>query len=173
MSITSLIITVFFNICLLTWFFLSVLLQISPSHKLAVLNRISVVPNWRFFAPVPLTADLAVMYRCADSPCNISRSNWHELRLDETRRWFNFVWNPHRRFRKAFFDLIVALSNETQGNFGRIKLSVPYIFLLQLVTNRAMIIGAPYVQFSVFVKSLLQENEDWELMFVSAVHRAK
>ena len=59
------------------------------------------VPEWKFFAPIPGRGDFHLLFRdffpqgTTDGP---------QLDIGGPRRWWNFLWHPHRREKKAAFD---------------------------------------------------------------------
>lgn len=63
---------------------------------------LSLVPNWRFFAPNPCMHDSHFLYRTVDADGNASP--WHDAFTTETRKPQHIVWFPTRRADKGVFD---------------------------------------------------------------------
>lgn len=59
------------------------------------------LPEWKFFAPIPGRGDFYLLYRDLYAE---SITDWTEIDLGGERRWWNCFWNPRRRERKALFD---------------------------------------------------------------------
>ena len=63
---------------------------------------LSLVPNWRFFAPNPCMHDSHFLYRTVDAAGNASP--WHDGFTTETRKPQHIVWFPTRRADKGVSD---------------------------------------------------------------------
>ncbi|MDX3635662.1 hypothetical protein OG920_03530 [Streptomyces europaeiscabiei] len=63
---------------------------------------LSLVPNWRFFAPNPCMHDSHFLYRTVDA--DGSASPWHDAFATETRKPQHIVWFPTRRADKGMVD---------------------------------------------------------------------
>ncbi|MDX3782687.1 hypothetical protein [Streptomyces europaeiscabiei] len=63
---------------------------------------LSLVPNWRFFAPNPCMHDSHFLYRMVDADGNASP--WHDAFTTETRKPQHIVWFPTRRADKGVVD---------------------------------------------------------------------
>ncbi|KFG02472.1 DUF5819 family protein [Streptomyces europaeiscabiei] len=63
---------------------------------------LSLVPNWRFFAPNPCMHDSHFLYRTVDADGNASP--WLDAFATETRKPQHIVWFPTRRADKGVVD---------------------------------------------------------------------
>ncbi|WP_328545145.1 hypothetical protein [Streptomyces europaeiscabiei] len=63
---------------------------------------LSLVPNWRFFAPNPCMHDSHFLYRTVDA--DGGASPWHDAFATETRKPQHIVWFPTRRADKGMVD---------------------------------------------------------------------
>ncbi|MEH0432866.1 hypothetical protein QBB34_42360 [Streptomyces stelliscabiei] len=63
---------------------------------------LSLVPNWRFFAPNPCMHDSHFLYRTVDADGNASP--WQDAFATETRKPQHIVWFPTRRADKGMVD---------------------------------------------------------------------
>ena len=97
------------------------------------------VPKWNFFAPTPGVHNLYLLYRLQYDDGTIG--NWKALYdLDKFRSPWTFIWNPNRRLKKALFDLVGTLALEdasTEENKARIKMSIPYLLILNHLSSYA------------------------------------
>jgi hypothetical protein len=58
------------------------------------------IPNWRFFAPIPVRRDFHLEYRTRSCQGQVS---WYErIELSQERDWVTTVWHPRKRLRRAF-----------------------------------------------------------------------
>jgi hypothetical protein len=134
------------------------------------LNTLGLVPKWHFFAPRPGTHNLYLLYRDKYPTGDIG--NWVMLHnMDSFRSPWSFIWNPTKRLRKTLFDTIIALLSEdvtTERDRMLIKLSIPYLLILNHVSSIPRTNGAIATQF------LVRENyadERSYSVFCSDLHR--
>lgn len=82
---------------------------IAAQHPHPLFNRVrmkdplSIVPNWRFFAPHPAVHDSHLLYRTLS--VEEETSEWIQLSLAPDRTLQHMVWFPDRRLGKAIFDV--------------------------------------------------------------------
>jgi hypothetical protein len=147
------------------WFAVSCLTQ-TPFRLIEVrfFPRI-LIPQWHFFAPRPGTIDLTLCYRNKFPTGELS--SWREIELGARRRWFSFIWNPHRRIRKALFDLAVAFATEHQRSPETARISIPYLMLMNLVTHYPHCPGGSHAQFCVLIHDRLPKSDSRELFLSS------
>jgi hypothetical protein len=133
--------TILTIVVLAAWFVLSALSQIPKiAPALRRFDPASLIPNWSFFAPKPVSFDYHLLYR--DELWDLTLTDWTEIPLVEERPWWCFVWNPKRRAKKALFDacsmlLRIAKNQLPSGttlppSFHR---SVPYLILLNYISS--------------------------------------
>ncbi|WP_149823166.1 hypothetical protein [Streptomyces tailanensis] len=65
-------------------------------------DLLSLVPNWKFFAPNPCMHDSHFLYRTVNADGNTSA--WHDSFTAETRKPQHIVWFPTRRADKGIHD---------------------------------------------------------------------
>jgi hypothetical protein len=66
-------------------------------------DALSLVPNWRFFAPNPGIHDSHLLYRTLSA--GDETSEWLQLPLHQKRTVWQAVWFPDRRLGKSIFDV--------------------------------------------------------------------
>lgn len=127
------------------------------------------IPNCRFFAPVPARRDYHLEYRTRTE--NGCHSRWQRVVLLDERRWWTSFWNPKKRLRKAFNTAVrrIARNRKNWGDKSA-KQSLSYIQLLIFVTK--MVSGqAGDVQFRILSASDFAEEPSLRLNFISDWHR--
>lgn len=140
------------------------------------------VPVWNFFAPNPAVHDYYVLYR--DCLYKGEITPWREIGdgNGSTRRSrLATVWNPGKFQRKAVFDLAMVLEQEIlsvrsaplqpeSSDIFRaaVRLSVPYLHILQYVSNLPRSLRAERTQFVLIRVDNVEE--DVETLFVSEFH---
>jgi hypothetical protein len=76
-------------------------------NRVRLKDNLSLIPNWRFFAPVPAQHDYHVYYRALDTDGGVSE--WKPVHTITPRRNSQFVWFPSRRREKGLFDIVSEL----------------------------------------------------------------
>lgn len=154
------------------WFGLSVLQQMDKPELGRKVDPTSMaIPNWRFFAPMPARHDYNVLYR--DRLSDGTVTNWREEEIALTRNLRQVMWHPNRRLEKALFDVaseLFRISKEIKDT-PRIKLTVPYLALLNYVTNKVGHgDGAVEVQFLIANSAGHEEEVEPRMLFLSEWH---
>jgi hypothetical protein len=113
----------------LIWLLLTVPYQYVPwSQHIARYDLIGLLPRWTFFAPNPAISDLHLLVR--DRLENGQYTDWQELQLSHDRIWYESLWNPAKRARKAFNDAAQLLKTITRRDGMWAPGSLPYLILL-------------------------------------------
>jgi hypothetical protein len=159
-----------------SWLLISALAQVEVVvPRLRTIRRFdlfSVVPQYNFFAPVPGTKDFHLLVRSTTQNGEFSR--WLELTSVPGRRWWNCLWNPDRRVRKALFDHATTLARESQAcSLTALQISIPYLVLLNHATAVIAPLGASQVQFLIAMSSGTCSTEDARPLFLSQVHQVR
>ena len=119
------------------WFLCSVAAQIPGrlSERLRYWDVIYVLPFWSFFAPVPGRSDFFLL--CRDTLEDGAVTDWLDVTPWEPRRFYDFLWNPGRRDRKRFLDLIslLLLLAADRPPESALQMSLPYLALLNYVAS--------------------------------------
>jgi len=126
------------------------------------------LPAWYFFAPRPVTYNLYLLYR--DEYSNNELSAWKQVEFSTIRKWWHFAWNPKKRLNKSFFDIFKDLMDHIKINSKEefIVTSLPYLVLLNFITNKEHASFAQRTQFAVIRKEAGMEEH--EMLFVSFFH---
>jgi hypothetical protein len=171
-------------ILLLSWFSVSVVCQIPRNVEKWEASRaeqwvrahdvFGFIPRWHFFAPVPATDDLHLLYRDRLSDGRITR--WCEVRPRTPPKWIGSVWNPGRRQNKALIDVtleIVRASLSLNRDTAQIQLTLPYIATLNFVCSLPRDYCAEATQFLIMRSKPVDENPDHDVIFLSTMHRSE
>lgn len=155
------------------WFGLSVLQQMDRTRLPRRVDPTSmVIPNWRFFAPVPARHDFNVLYRGRDFAGTVG--DWQEESFTVPRALAQVFWHPKRRVEKAIFDVaseLFQVSGELKDPRA-IQLSVAYLSLLNYLTKGIdHPEGRAEVQFLIARSALHEPRVEPQLLFLSEWHR--
>jgi len=126
------------------------------------------VPEWKFFAPIPGRGDFHLLYRdfypdgCTD---------WTEIEVGGRRRWWNFVWHPNRRDRKAAFDAAREMHQFMRPeNEDQLPLSVSYLNLLCYVCGQARTLAPLQTQFLLLYSEAAFADGEPQITLLSSSH---
>jgi hypothetical protein len=166
---------------LLTWLLISMISQIPRLKRVRQHDRMSLIPNFSFFAPKPLENDYRLVFRWQYQGGEVG--SWLELPYCEKRRAWSPVWNPDRRQQKALIDScsmllrhIAAvresvLEKRTKNPILAVQTSLPYLNILNHVSSLSDYPENIAVQFAVFSDPGPLASEKAKLLFVSSLHR--
>lgn len=154
------------------WFVLTVIRQVTTRATWQEHGRLGwAVPEWRFFAPFPSTADYRLVYRLRANHEQPSGLRVYSVSRAERLR---ALWNPGGRRQKILRDMMQALcslaervTKSSAGLPDRLILSEPYLLLLNLVQNEIRL-NDGLVQFGI-VRS--EPGGEDDLIFLSRWHR--
>jgi hypothetical protein len=149
---------------LFSWLILSILAQRRPTRVFKY-DRLGLLPNYRFFAPRPISYDLFLVTRAYGE--DGVQEAWRFYDIAQKGLWC-FIWNPRHRLRKGITDLISSLRQHR--DVGSLHLTHAYLVLLNLTTARYRMRGhVAKVQFAL-VRSNGYEGGDPEMFFLFHIH---
>lgn len=132
----------------------------------------SLVPLWTFFAPNPGVTDYHLMYREVLNDESIR--DWEEIALSDERTILAAFWNPQKRVKKTMSDsvqTIVELSEKLREDQTAIKLSIPYLCILNYLTFLPKNGEVARRQFLIFESFGFYEFQPERLILRSDAHR--
>lgn len=160
-----------------SWFLATVLSQ-DPTRKHPGFRAVDplglVIADWRFFAPKPGMEDNHLLYR--DELADGTLTPWREVAQDRTRRPLQMLFYPTRRGDKAITDavgmmLLVARTRTADDNLDAIQLTIPYIALLNFITNQQPHeTSAVKTEFVLATSQGFDETSEPEVVFLSNRH---
>jgi hypothetical protein len=152
------------------WFVLSLAVYLPRCQKVVRrLDQLSLIPEWRFFAPRPGQHDLHLLYR--DEYENGSSTEWTEIVLATKRRFWCAVWNPGKRNNKALFDCVQELGKHIRQGDETIELSLPYLTLLNYVESMERLAMPTAVRFAIFTSDGKRFEPEPDILLLSNLHR--
>ena len=117
------------------WLMLSICAQFYRSSPAGVIRRLDtfdVVPSWTFFAPNPISFDLALLVRHMRKG-EQQWSAWRPVVQPECgSRAVRMIWNPNSRLTKILHDFAqeIFATKKNSAAENAIELSIPYLCLL-------------------------------------------
>ena len=160
----SLLVTVFGM-----WLLLSVLVLFpGPNAAIRRWDWFALIPEWRFFAPVPGQHDYYVLYR--DKFSDDTVTDWTELEITGHRWWWSIVWNPGRRANKALLDTVMELAVRATAEDPVIEISIPYLTLINYVSSVPRSASPKFTQFLLMRSPGRAPDEEPEVLFGSELH---
>lgn len=144
-------------------------LPITAARQLTTWDPIGLLPVWRFFAPMPGNFDFHLLYR--DQLADGTITPWTEYRPLLSRSPWSFIWNPDKRQRKALLDLAQELVRfQREQSREQLLLSVPYLVLLNFVSELPRPEPRQGTQFAIMVSRGAAHDEEPQLLFLSSLH---
>lgn len=147
---------------------------IAGQHPSKIFNRLqlkdtmSVLPNWRFFAPTPAMHDYHLLYRTLSSDGETSR--WKSVEVITGRKLTQIVWFPTRRPEKALFDVCSDILYFIDKGFPVVTRTPGYRVMLAYLRRRMREDGvgdAEGFQFTLVRAAGYDTSEPPETIFVS------
>jgi hypothetical protein len=128
-----------------------------------------VLPNWRFFAPVPARRDYHLEYRTRSSGGVISR--YQRVYLLRERNWLTTFWHPRKRLRKSFNTSIRRILR-CKARFGESASlrCVAYLHLLNYLENSIAERTESAFQFRIITSADYAEDPKIRLALLSDWH---
>ena len=154
------------------WFILSILgqIRIDQVQKIRKKDLFSIIPQYNFFAPTPGTKDFHVLTRNKFPDGELT--GWKEVMIPKKRSWWNIVWNPYRREKKAIFDLATTLAKELKAYKAEsVQISMSYLALLNYASNMERFPGTTHCQFMIMMTHGFFSGEQPIILFTSNMHR--
>jgi hypothetical protein len=149
------------------WFIASALAQ--PRSSVIVKTRRrdfgGLLPNYRFFAPVPIAFDYQIFYRLVREGV---AGEWVPLDVP-AKPSYCWLWNPQQRLKKAVNDLVTVLHLYRRPDLiDKIPASYAYVLILNHVKSLTRSEDAS-VQFIVTQTKGFEDKEE-HVFFASLVH---
>lgn len=115
----------------------SVLNQIKPlQNKLGKFDKLHLLPNYSFFAPIPLTSDYRLAYKIISDSAD---TEWIELEMYKKFNLLRLVWNPFKYYNKGMIDLSHFLVTEfnalAEADKKYINISLNYLSILMVISK--------------------------------------
>jgi hypothetical protein len=151
------------------------LLSVASQFRLPVVQRMKqrdvfhLIPNWRFFAPVPARRDYNLEYRFLDQHGRITR--WTRAPLIGARTTLCLVWYPAKRIRKAFNTSVRRLTRRMSKD-GRDAAahSLAYLGMLNYLQHLEALAGTRALQFRILTSQDFAAHPRPRLVFTSDWH---
>jgi hypothetical protein len=153
----------------LFWAVVSILVLV-PKTRSAIRSRdfFGLVPEWKFFAPIPGKGDFHLLFRDLYSEAT---TEWTEIAIGGERRWWNFAWHPARRDRKAAFDAARDITSYFAIDLQQqLELSVPYLTFLCYVCGQPRTVTPQQTQFLLLYSEAGYLEGDPQVTFLSSTH---
>lgn len=131
-------------------------------------DQLALIPRWNFFAPRPATHDFHLLYR--DTLAGGGVTAWQEVRVGGARSRWAVLWNPGKRERKALYDFSVNLLSIVLERPGAVQTSVPYLALLNHVTELPRSTLSEATQFMLMAIYPAHTRKEPDVLFVSSLH---
>jgi hypothetical protein len=153
------------------WIFLSIVsqFQLAWIQSLKTRDVFHLIPNWRFFAPIPARRDYHLEYRTKGVLLPATR--WSRIDLVSRRRYWCAVWNPAKRIRKSFNTQVRRLTRSlATGDRAIAARSLAYLSLLNYLQHAVTHDNIWLIQFRIVTCQDFSANSMVRLVFTSDWH---
>ncbi|WKD87032.1 hypothetical protein KCTC32516_02412 [Polaribacter huanghezhanensis] len=142
--------------------------------KIWKLDKYGIIPNYSFFAPLPLTNDFRIIYRLTIN--DMSKNDFEELDIYQYKNWYQCLFNPFKYYNKGLIDLCVALLKEyknlEQDSKKFIQVSSNYIGILNIISDSIKSQNIDdEVEFSIVATQDRSEDRKASVVFRSFKHK--
>lgn len=137
-------------------------------NRLQRKDTLSLLPNWRFFAPTPATHDHHLLYRTLDPDGRSSA--WRDIDVIAGRKFSQIFWFATRRQEKGVFDVCSEILRSLDKGFQFVVTIPAYRILLRYVEQRVRTDGAGDAkgfQFTLVRDAGYDLSEEPTVLFVS------
>lgn len=168
-SLTERVLALFF----FAWLVVTCLCQVQSrlQDRLRQSDLFGLIPRWHFFAPRPAMQDFVLVFR--DRTPSGALSPWRETPHPSiSHPLLCAVWNPGRRHIKAVTDTTIELMKlvAEERHKREIELSVPYLALLNYVSELPRLDEDCLTQFALVASQSSAVNKSSTVIFVSSLH---
>jgi hypothetical protein len=153
------------------WFLISSCSQFKVKwvSKLRTLDILHLIPNWRFFAPMPARKDYHLEYRIKTK--ELGTSKWRQIQLTSERSLWCVVWYPQKRLRKSFNTSVRRITRMLfEKGYESTARSIAYLHLLNYLQNRSPAKKANSLQFRIISQQDFADDCKSRLVFTSDWH---
>jgi hypothetical protein len=97
------------------------------------IDKLSLLPNYSFFAPKPLANDYRLLYKIISD----TDTGWLELPMYRKFNLLRIIWNPFKYYNKSMIDTCHFLLREFEAleNKHFIRISLHYLSILMVISE--------------------------------------
>jgi hypothetical protein len=127
------------------------------------------IPNYRFFAPVPIRRDFHLEYRLIKP--SLRTTEWRRIQFFSGRTALAILWYPDKRMRKSFNTYVRRIIRTlASSNPKGVKKAVSYLHLVNYLQNRDAVRNSPGFQFRIVSEQTFDEMTRPRLVLISDWH---
>ncbi|MFT4850716.1 MAG: hypothetical protein ACI83B_003276 [Sediminicola sp.] len=160
-----------FAILLLIWWVLSFISQLNEKVR-KIFNRyiFRLIPNYRFFAPLPISRDYHLEYRVLKKS-SLRPAKWDRVQFYSERSTLSAIWYPDKRKRKAFNTYAKRIIRLLRSySIKSAKRSISYRHLLIYLQNISKGKNNFGLQFRIISERSFDKKPDRRLVLISDWH---
>lgn len=144
----------------------SVFCQIkSIKNLVAKFDKFQFLPNYTFFAPIPISHDYRIVYQIQD--CN----EWKEVNVYNRFYLLRCVWNPAKYYQKGIIDSCQFLQQEYVNLNDKkiIKISLHYLNICTLISKTISQVNKnTSIRFSIVISKGVEDIRIKKVLFTSS-----
>ena len=155
----------FLGVVAALWIATTILCQfpLSISRKLCQSSIAPLLPNWRFFAPHPITSDYHLLSRHRTRE-NITE--WKETLIVHPHHWSNAIWHPTSYFQQTIVTcLAMIIESGIEGRYASNRTTEAWGIVLEVIRTSSSHKDITWIQFMIVRTGINSTNP--EIVFVS------
>lgn len=127
------------------------------------------IPNYRFFAPVPIRRDFHLEYRIIKP--SLRTSEWHRVPFFPERTMLSVLWYPEKRTRKSFNTYVRRIIRLLHSaNPKAVPRSISYRHILNYLQDKNTEINSRGIQFKILSEQTFDKTSKPRLVLISDWH---
>jgi len=159
-----------FGILLFTWWIFSFISQFNDKiRKFFGQGIFHLIPNYRFFAPVPIRRDFHLEYRLIKP--SLRTTEWRRIQFFAERTALSVLWYPDKRMRKSFNTYVRRIIRLLRSsNPKAVPKSTSYLHLVTYLLNRDPAQSSRGLQFKIVSEQTFDKMSKPRVVLVSDWH---
>jgi len=159
-----------FALLLLIWWVCSCISQYNEKiRKIFGQGILHLIPNYRFFAPVPIRRDFHLEYRLIKP--SLKTTEWKRISFFSERTVLSVLWYPDKRTRKSFNTYVRRIIKLQHSQSPRaIPRSISYRHLLNYLQDKNNDVNSRGMQFKIVSEQTFDTASKPRLVLISDWH---
>ena len=159
-----------FAVLLFTWWIFSFISQFNEKiRKFFGKGIFHLIPNYRFFAPIPIRRDFHLEYRLIKP--SLRTTEWTRIKFFSERTTLSVIWYPDKRMRKSFNTYVRRIIKTlSSSNPKGVKKGISYLHLVNFLLNRDAAKESHGIQFKIVSEQTFDELCKPRLVLISDWH---
>jgi len=159
-----------FAILLFTWWIFSFISQFNDKiRKFFGQGMFHLIPNYRFFAPIPIRRDFHLEYRLIKP--SLRTTAWTRIHFFSERTALSILWYPDKRMRKSFNTYVRRIIRIlSSSNPKAVSKTTSYRHIVNYLQNNEAAINSKGFQFKIVSEQTFDKTAKSRVVLLSDWH---